>query len=346
MGASLKEALRAVVRGPALVALLWAWSALLSAMAAVPALVWWTGALATRPRGDVLVERFDLEVLKELSHRDVSPAWGMLWAVALVIGLVALLSNALIAAGLFEAIWTTRAGRDPRSPVQRFWAGAGRRFWVNLRVLVLAIVVGVALASGLLAIADLVDAGAQETQREWLAWVAWVVPAGALAFAWVVSGTVLDFARARLAADDTRSAVRAWLAALGHVVRHAPSALVLWTGFALLGAALVITGLTLGSVIGTTSWVGLAALVLAQQAVVAARAAVRVAWVGAVVAHAGSRGLVAPRVLPPAPAPVAQAMVPVTTDGTALPAPTGAAAAPDEPAPEGIDERRGTAGTD
>lgn len=344
MGASLKEALRAVARGPALVALLWAWSALLSAMAAVPALVWWTGALATRPRGDVLVERFDLEVLKELSHRDVSPTWGMLWAVALVIGLVALLSNALIAAGLFEAIWTTRAGRDPRSPAQRFWAGAGRRFWVNLRVLVLAIVAGVALARGLLALAALLEAGAKGTQPEWLAWVAWLIPAGALAFAWVVSGTVLDFARARLAADETRSAVRAWLAALGHVVRHAPSALVLWTGFALLGAALVITGLALGSVIGTASWVGLAALVLAQQAVVAARAAVRVAWVGAVVAHARSRGLVAPRNVPPAA--FAPARVPVTPDGTAVPAPTGATAAPDEPAPEGIDERRGTAGTD
>lgn len=292
MMSSLGAGARAAMRQPWLAALLWAWSVALSAAAAVPAWVWLSRGLSLRPRGDELLGGFVWEILKELTHYDASSVVGvLLWAAAGPLAIAAL-GNAFVSGGVLDVLWSREdRGDDPGPRLQRFFRGAGRYFLVNLRILLLTSAVATILIVLLLSVSGGIAYLAEDTQVELVAWAVELLPLVLAASVVVVWGTVLDFARARAVAIDARSAVGASLWAVFFVARHPVSAIALWkltAGASLLLAAL---GIALVPYVPVGGWLGIFAIVVAQQATVFARAAVRIAAVAAEIRYAGARGV-------------------------------------------------------
>lgn len=314
---SLGTGVRAALGQPWLAALLWGWSAALSLAATLPAAVWLSRGLSLRPRGDVLLDGFSFEVLKELLHYDASPVGTVLgWAALGPIALAAV-GSAFVNGGVLEVLWPREPGADPRPRLHRFFRGAGRYVLVHLRVLALsAFVAAVALVGGLAVLTPVLE-GTDGSQREVVAWLGLLLPLAMGAVVVAAWGTVLDFARLRVVATDDRRAVRALAWAAWYVARHPLATIGLWT---VMGVATLVAGVAavlLVPFVPVRGWAGILGIVVAQQAIVFVRAWLRVATVAGEIAHAAPRGAgVAAAALPPAEAPPAPvAPVPFAGDG-------------------------------
>jgi hypothetical protein len=97
----------------------------------------------------------------------------------------------------------------------------------------------------------------------------------------------LDVARIRLVREDGRRVLRAFVSGLRLVLRHPLAAGGLWIGNALLLAAVAAAYLGLCQVVRADDWAGIALLAVAQQAVMLARAGLRVALFGSEIALVG-----------------------------------------------------------
>lgn len=287
---SLRTGLRTALGQPWLAALLWGWSAALSLAAALPGAVWLSRGLSLRPRGDVLLDGFSFEVLKELLHYDASPVATVLWWAALGPIALAAAGSALVNGGLLEVLWARAPGPDPRPRLHRFFRGAGRYVLVNLRLLALsAFAAAVALVVALAVLAPLTE-GTGTSQREAVAWIGLMAPLAVGAAVVAVWGTVLDFARLRVVATDDRRAVRALAWAAWYVARHPLAAIGLWTTLAVATLTVGVAAVLLVPFVPAHGWAGIAGLVAAQQALVFVRAWLRVATVAGEVSHAAPRG--------------------------------------------------------
>lgn len=290
MLSSLLAGLRAAVRQPWLASLLWAWSAALSLAAALPAAVWLWRGLSLRPRGDVLLDGFSWDVLKELLHYDASPVFTLLWWAAAGALLLAALGSALVNGGLLEVLWPREAAPDPRPRLHRFFRGAGRYLLVNLRVLLLSSVPAAVAIVALLAVLAPVSEAVADTQREGVAWLDLLLPLAVVAVVVVVWGTVADFARLRVVALDSPRAASALWWALRFVLRHPFGTFGLWKSTTIASLAVAAIGALLVPYVPVAGWAGIVALVLAQQALVFVRAMLRVTALAAEVDYAGARG--------------------------------------------------------
>ena len=288
---SLGSGVRTAVGQPWLAALLWAWSAALSLVATLPAAVWLSRGLSLRPRGDVLLDGFSFDVLKELLHYDASPVATVLgWAAFGPIALAAL-ASALVNGGLLEVLWAREPAPDPRPRLHRFFRGAGRYVLVHVRVLALsALVAAVALVAALAALTPLLE-GTGESQREVVAWFGLLAPLIVGAVVVAVWGTVLDFARLRVVATDDRRAVRALAWAAWYVARHPLATVGLWTVMGVLTLTAGAAAVLLVPFVPVRGWAGIVGIVAAQQAIVFVRAWLRVATVAGEIAHAAPRGV-------------------------------------------------------
>ena len=276
---SFGNGLRAALRRPGLVLLLWAWHTALALIVTLPAWSRIRAATAMTPETDVLLRGLQLGTLIELLQRDgvVMPL-----LVATVMGLVgvSLLSNAFLAGGTLEVILSG----DGRSLLHRFFRGAGHFFFRSLGLLAIA-ACSVVAAGGLAGVA-LSAAFRPMTAGGWEAgaFLSGLVTLGALA---VVAGAgmlALDYARVMLVAGDGRGMVRTWFRALRFVLGRP-----LATGtIGILFGGLVLAALALAAwlplQLGASHWVAIMSAALLQQVLVAARIGARV-WQIATQAH-------------------------------------------------------------
>lgn len=278
MFSSILKGLHGAWRQPKLVLLLWAWNLLLAAAVALPMWAWLRDALDLTVEGPALLGRFNMGAVADLvKYADPNP-FDLLGAGARGAVLVALVASAFMNGGILEVLG---ASDDRRSFMHRFFRGGGHFFWRFVRLMIIAavpcvLVTGVVAAAVTPAVQPLADSE----------WGYGVYVAGLLTLAAIgVSGgffiLALDYARIRVARDDSRGMFRAYLGALGFVMRHA---------FAAYGMAIVIlvlVGVVLLLYVGhetvwtTTGWGTLLLLVAVQQVVVLARTGLRVALVGA-----------------------------------------------------------------
>ena len=279
MTARIIDGLRAAARHPKLTWLLWAWYGLLALVPAFPVWRWWNQALGASTEGTAALKRFDLGVFLDLTRSEGVSGLGLMYATVAAAAGVALVSSAFAFGGILEVVG---AADDHRPFMHRFFRGGGRFFWRYLRLAIMA-VAGALLATGLV---SALATAAMEPLRE-SEWEPGFYLAGALTAAAVLATAglfllALDYARVRVARDDSRRMIRAYAAGIGFVVRRAMSAYGIAIAFISLEGAFVVTYLayeTNAPAAGT--WAAIAALVAVQQVVVLSRVFLRVAMAAA-----------------------------------------------------------------
>jgi hypothetical protein len=97
------------------------------------------------------------------------------------------------------------------------------------------------------------------------------------ALAALVALVALDVARVRIVREDERRAVRLYWGSLALVLRHPRATLGLWAGTATLFAVVMGLYALVRTLVPAAAWAGIAVMLLAQQAVILARAGLRVA---------------------------------------------------------------------
>jgi hypothetical protein len=279
MTASIKAGLRAAVRHPKLVCLIWVWHGLLAIIPALPAWTWWNGVLGSSPEASSVLKRFDLGVLLDLTAGKGINGLGLLAGAATAVALVAFVSSAFTFGGILEVFGSED---DRRSFMHRFFRGGGHFFWRFFR---LSLIAGVCVALATGAVAGL-QAGMNSLSRdaEWepagyLAAMTSVVVFLAAAGLFLLA---LDYARIRVARDDSRSMLKAYASGLGFVLRRLFTVYGIAVAILIFEVALVLCYVayeTNAAAAGT--WAAIAALVFIQQAVVLGRVFLRVALVGA-----------------------------------------------------------------
>jgi hypothetical protein len=147
MTASIKAGLRAAVRHPKLVWLLWAWYGLLALVPALPAWTWWNGVLGSSPEAASVLKRFDLGVFLDLTAGKGIDGIGLLTGAAVAVALVAFVSSAFTCGGVLEVFGSD----DDRRPfMHRFFRGGGHFFWRFVRLGIIAFMSG-AIVVGIVA---------------------------------------------------------------------------------------------------------------------------------------------------------------------------------------------------
>jgi hypothetical protein len=284
---TLTAGLRVAAREKRLTIVIWLVNLVLAAAAALPAFVVLQDTLAHSPEGDRLLERFWVGLAADVLRSDAR--FRLLLPIAGVAGLAALLANALTTGGVLDVLSTD----DRRRFLHRFGRGAGHFAGRFLRM---GIAAGVALAVP----AGLVMAGGKALSRALVdspwppANIAIALLRVVLVFAIAVVVLVaLDLARIRVVRDDSRRAVRLYWSSLRLVVRHPLATLGLWAGNAVLLALVVAVYVAFRNLVPARTWAGILLMFVAQQAVMLARAGLRIAL------FAGEMALL-DRLLPPA----------------------------------------------
>lgn len=269
--------LRAASKRPVLISLLWMINLALGLLAAIPAWTWWRDSFSYAPAADTLLNGFNFAAYFDLAHYNRSSVSSLLNVNVMALVIVAGVLGALLFGGTLEIL---RAG-DSRPFMHRFFRGAGHFFWRFLRVTIYnavgaAIVVGLVLAALAPLLKPLEDSA---WEPGWV--VAFAIRFVLIGFLLLFFFLVLDYARIRVAVDDTRRAFRTWLASLGFALCHVPGTCGITIAYGVLLGVLL--GLYFGfcgvSPANTRELILL--LVIVQQIVMWLRAGLRVAHIGA-----------------------------------------------------------------
>ena len=298
MTARIIDGLRTAARNPKLTWLLWAWYGLLALVPALPVWRWWNQALGASPEAAAILKRFDLGVFLDLTRSEGVSGLGLVSAAVAAAAGIAILSSAFAFGGILEVVG---AADDRRSFMHRFFRGGGHFFWRFLRLALMA-VMGALLATGLVsAILTAVTKPLAESEWEPGSYLAGALTVTAVLVTAGLFLLALDYARIRVARDDSRRMLKAYAGGLGFVLRRATSGYGIAIAFILLEAAFVMAYLayeTNTPAAGT--WGAIAALVLVQQVVVVSRVFLRIAMVAAERSfYVASMPLAAP-IVPPA----------------------------------------------
>lgn len=279
MTASISVGLRAALGNPKLVCLIWAWYGLLALVPVLPAWAWWNAALGPSPEAASVLGRFDLGVFLDLTRSEGVGGLGLLRSAMAVAAAIAVVSSTFVFGGMLEVLGS---GDDRRPLLHRFFRGGGHFFGRFLR---LALIAGVCLVVAVGAVSAFqagMNALARDSEWEpagYLAALASIVVFLAAAGLFLLA---LDYARIRVARDDSRRMLKAYASGLGFVLRRIVTAYGIALVIIVFAAALSVGYLayeTNAPAAGT--WGAIAVLVLIQQAVVLGRVFLRVALVGA-----------------------------------------------------------------
>jgi hypothetical protein len=261
-------------RRPGLAILLWAWSLILSLPLALPAWSWLLAGTSRAPETDLLLQRFSFAALADLVRTDPSIRW--LVPAFVATALVAIVGQALAGGGLIEVL----TAEDERPFPHRFFRGAGHFFWRFLRVGVYAWI-GCGVAVALIAMAfEPLSVVLGELVWEPAAYLGLAVELLLVAAALLLVTIAFDFARIRMALDDSRRALRSLFSSLWFVISH-PIA----TGGVFLVVAVALTAVyaayaAFRASMPSNSWGLILLMAVAQQLTVIAAAWLRVALLG------------------------------------------------------------------
>jgi hypothetical protein len=279
MTARIIDGLRAAARNLKLTWLLWAWYGLLAIVPAFPVWRWWDQVLGASPEAAAILKRFDLGVFLDLTRSEGVGGLGLMSAAVAAAAGIAIVSSAFAFGGILEVVG---AADDHRPFMHRFFRGGGRFFWRFLRLAVMA-AAGAVLATGLVsALMTAVTRPLSESEWEPGFYLASALTVAAILITAALFLLALDYARIRVARDDSRRMIGAYAAGMGFVLRRALRVYGIAIAFVALEAAFVVGYLayeTNAPAAGT--WGAIAALFLVQQVVVASRVFLRVAMVAA-----------------------------------------------------------------
>ena len=320
----IRRGVGSAARRPGLVLLLWAWNLLLGFIAAVPAFRWWAAAFGPSPAADSLRTRFDLAVLSDLTkYEQVSP-FGLLIGTVAGVALVALVAGAFVNGGILEVLATEG---DRRSLLHRFFRGGGHFFGRYLRLLLLTVIGGLIVSGIVGAAAGAATAPLADSEWEPASYLVPIANLAVLALIWGWFYLAQDYARIRVAVDDSRGMVRAWFRGLMFVLRRPLGTYGIGIAMAVVSGLLLAVSFWYDNTFPSGTWAMLIALVLVQQVTLAGRACARVAMV------AGERHFYL-AALPPVAAPAPEFLTPPSEILTAEAVPTALGGAPDAGANE------------
>jgi hypothetical protein len=279
MTASITDGLRAAARHPKLVFLIWAWYGLLALVPALPAWTWWNAALGYSPEAASVLERFGLGVFLDLTRSQGVSGMGLLMGATAGMAVVAVVSSAFVFGGVLEVFGSDG---DRRSFMHRFYRGGGHFFWRFIRLAITAGICLVLVTGAVSAIMAAVTRAVSGSEWEPAGYLAALANAAAVALTAALFLLALDYARIRVARDDSRRMLKAYLGGLGFVLQRLFA--VYGIGIAMLAALAAIMAAYLAyetNAPAAGSWGAIAVLVLVHQVVVFGRVFLRVALVGA-----------------------------------------------------------------
>jgi hypothetical protein len=240
---------------------------------AVPLMNWFSQGWDWTVESNLLLERFSLQLLVELSQYDRTSVWRVLSSLTAWVLLAAVLANALLSGGVVASLIEPAEG--PFLP--RFLRACGLYFGRFLRLLLAGLAAAVmALIVLNVALTPLTSSVVERSGSETLSLL---LPALQLGLSLLVVAffmLALDFARIQVVAQDRRDMGRVLLRSLAFTGRHAPSVTMLAVGA---GAAVTCWyGLYLAAseVLPVRDWGGIVAAAVLQQTVLLGRWAVRV----------------------------------------------------------------------
>jgi hypothetical protein len=279
MFSSLADGLRSAARQPKLVALIWAAYLLLSLVPALPGLWWLRAGLDFSPASSAALRRFDFGLLYDLGSYNHSSVFQLLTMTLLAAGLVASVASAFVMGGMLKVL----GGADDRRPFMHLFArGGGYFFWRFVRLAATAGACGVLAAAAVAAAAGQMTKSLSESEWEPGGYLAGLVIVASVAAAAALCLLALDYARIRVARDDSRRMLRAYFGAMGFVLRHLVGAygMALVTIATLAGVMLLYVAWETNSPVASSSAL-IAILFVFQQLAVGARVFLRVALIGA-----------------------------------------------------------------
>jgi hypothetical protein len=265
-------ALRRALRLPGPAALLWLANLVLAAVVVGPFWLRLHGALAHAPAGDRLLEGLSVGLLVDLAREHGGLLGPLILSTLPVLG-AALLFNAFAAGGVLEVLIADRPG----TVFERFAGGGARFFGRFLRVGVLAGVVVTVVAGSVLGATAAATRNAWESEWEPAPLFGWLAGVAVAGLAVVVVLLALDLARVRIVRDGRRRVMRALFGSLWLVLRHPVATVGLWIAVAALFGVVLALYLGLRSLVPAASWPGIVLMIVVQQAVMLARAGLRVA---------------------------------------------------------------------
>lgn len=259
------------------IALYWFLHTALALTVAIPLAGAGIGMVAKTKYGDELLREFDLMFVMEAVHRAGSAGWMLYSAAAAVLPLY--IGVIYLNGGAFHVL---RRREDAYTPAL-FWEGAGLYFWRFLRVSLYSLIAWIPLlvfrGVSRLAIEKAWGEGMEEAP-------VYVARQASMAILLLLAGyavTVVDFTRARLAAEGSRRA----LATLVRTMRWVAMNPVLTFGpWAILGcvfALVTVVYLKVSNWIPTSAIPLVVFLIILQQAYVLARVVLRFAGWGATI---------------------------------------------------------------
>jgi len=273
-----RNGLLAAWRRPGLAVLLWAWSVLLALPLTFPAWTWLQGGTARTPDADLLLDRFSFGAMGDLLRTD--PSLNLLVPAFLATALVAVVGQALTGGGLIEVLTSD----DARSFLHRFFRGAGHFFWRFLRAGIYAWLL-FGIASAIFTVAFRPVSRALE-EMDWEP--AWYLGLAArlliLALLALFVTLAFDYARIRMAREDSRRALRSFFSSLWFVARRPKATFGVWLVVAVLTAAVFAVYLAFCEIVPAVSWATILLALAVQQATILVRAGLRVALIASEIA--------------------------------------------------------------
>jgi hypothetical protein len=279
-GTCLRSGWRAALGRPRLVATLWFWNLLMGLIVGLGMSRWLGAAFNGSPVADQALERFRFGLLAELTQYDRFSPFTFLGGTLSALALIAMLSNALLAAGVLEVL----VSDDPRPLLHRFFRGAGHFFGRFLRLL---IVTGIALIilwiiMGAITSPIVRAIGESSWERTWIA-----VALGRFALLGILVAllmAVLDVARAQVASSpvEQRGMLRAWVRSVPIVFHNLGTIGGIYLVLGVCWVALALVGLAVVFAVTPNNWAAIWLLILVQQVFMFARAGIRVARAGAI----------------------------------------------------------------
>jgi hypothetical protein len=274
----IRDGIGSAVRRPGLVLLLWAWNLLLGLVVALPAFTWWSAAFNFSGAADTMRDRFDMAVLADLGKYDQLPGFGMLTSATLGVMIIAFIAGAFINGGILEVLATED---DRRSLMHRFFRGGGHFFGRFLRLLIPTLIGALIVSAIVAAVTSAAAAPIAESDWDPAGFVAGMINLLMLALVWGYFLLAQDYARIQIARDDGRRVLRAWVHALGFVLRRLFATFAIGLAIAVMSAVLLGVWILYDGSMSSATWPGILALVLVQQVLLFGRTGLRVALIGA-----------------------------------------------------------------
>jgi MFS family permease len=252
---------------------------LLALVPAVPAWTWWNGVLGDSPEAASALKRFDLGVFLDVIAGKGINGFGLLVGAAAAAGIVAAVSGAFAFGGILEVFGSEE---DRRPFMHRFFRGGGHFFWRFFRLAIMAgvcLLVATAAASALLTVVTTPIGESEWEPAGYLAGIVSIAVTIAVAALFLLA---LDYARIRVARDDSRSMLKAYASGIGFVLRRLFTVYGIAVAILVLEIALILCYVayeTNAPAAGT--WAAIGVLFVIQQVVVLGRLYFRVAMIGA-----------------------------------------------------------------